>query len=184
MYNKFEQEKVLDVDLILDKAGVTERMHVADLGCGTTGRFVFPTAKIVGQNGQVFAVDILRTALDTVNRRIKQENLPNVKTVWSDIEIFNATKIESGSLDIVLLINTLHISQKRAAIIRESVRMLKKDGKVIVVEWKNVAIPFGPPAEAKVKIDALKAGAQKLGLKLEKEFFAGQYHYGLIFTKM
>ena len=92
-------------------------------------------------------------------------------------------KIESSSLDTAFLINTLSQSHKRVEILREAIRLLKKDGKLIVVEWKNTALPLGPPPEERVRIDNMKMAAQKLGLKLEEEFFAGQYHYGLIFVK-
>jgi hypothetical protein len=47
-----------------------------------------------------------------------------------------------------------------------------------------VATPFGPPAEEKVKKDLLIQAAKKLGLSLEEEFEAGQYHYGLVFVKL
>jgi ubiquinone/menaquinone biosynthesis C-methylase UbiE len=175
---------LLDVNVILSKAGVGEKMKVADLGCGASGHFVFPAASMVGEKGGVYAVDILKTVLETINRRIKQENISNIKTIWSNLEIFGATKIESGSLDLAFLVDTLYQSHKRIEILRETVRMLKKEGKLIVVEWKNIALPFGPPVEERVKIDPIKVGAQKLGLKLEEEFFAGQYHYGLVFVKL
>lgn len=175
---------LLDVNFILNKVQVSDSMKVADLGCGASGHFVFPAAKIVGKRGVIYAVDILKTILETIDRRIKQENLENVKTIWSNLEIFGATKIEVGSLDIAMLNNTLYQSHKRAEILRETIRMLKKGGKLIVVEWKSIASPIGPPIEERVKIDLLRAGAQKLGLKIEDEFEAGQYHYGIIFNKL
>ena len=117
---------MIDANLILTKARVEEKTKVADLGCGSSGHFVFPSAKLVGKKGIVYAVDILRTTLETVNKRARIENLANIKTVWSNLEIFGATKIEAGSLDVGLLINTLYQSHKRAEILRESIRLLKK----------------------------------------------------------
>ena len=175
---------LLDVNLILTKAAVTQDMKVADLGCGTTGHFVFPAAEIVGRDGVVYAVDIMRTTLETIDRRKKQENVINVETIWSNLEILNATKIESSSLDIALLINTLYQSHKRIEVVREAVRMLKKGGRLIIVEWKNVNLPFGPPVEERVNLGLLKKAASKVGLNLDEEFFAGQYHYGLLFSKI
>ena len=175
--------KLLDVSQILSKIKIEEGMKVADLGCGSTGFFVFPVAKIVGKKGEVYGVDILRNALENINRRARQENINNVKTVWTDLEVFNATKIETASLDTALIINTLYLSHKRVEIMREAMRMVRTGGKVVVIEWKNVASPFGPPSEERVKEELLKEGGKKLGLKLEEEFFAGRYHYGVIFTK-
>ena len=184
MYKITGGNALLDVNLVLTKANVGDSMKVADLGCGSSGHFIFPTAHLVGHDGVVYAVDIMKIALENIERRRKQENLSNVKTVWSNLEIFNATRIESGSLDIALLVNTLYQSHKRKEIIREAVRMLKKGGKLVIIDWKNTSSPFGPPAEERVDLNALKEGAGHFGLNIEEEFFAGHYHYGLIFTKL
>lgn len=184
MYNITGGNALLDVNFILKKAKICENLKIADLGCGASCHFVFLASKIVGKRGAVYAVDILKTILESINKRIKQENIENIKTIWSDLEIFNATKIESGSLDVALLVNTLYQSHKRAEILREAIRMIKKGGLLLVVEWKNIATPFGPPPEEQVKLDSLKIVAQKLGLKIEDEFDAGQYHYGILFVKM
>ncbi len=184
MFNPSGGSALLDINFILSKIKVSENMKVADLGCGASGHFVFPLARMIGKRGRVYAVDILKTILETINKRVKQENLENVETVWSNLEIFNATKIESGSLDLALLVNTLYQSHKRAEILREAVRMLKKGGHLLVAEWKNTASPLGPPVEERVKADPLKSGAGKLGLKVEDEFEAGEYHYGILFVKL
>jgi len=175
---------LINVDLLFSKAQVEEKMKVADLGCGSSGHFVFAGAKIIGKKGVMYAVDILRTALETISKRARAENLANIKTIWTNLEIFGATKIEAGSLDIGLLINTLYQSHKRAEILRESIRLLKKNGKLVIVEWKNIAAPFGPPTEEKVKKELVDNAAKKLGLRLEEEFEAGPYHYGLIYVKL
>lgn len=175
---------LINANLIISKAQIGEKMKVADLGCGATGHFLFPAAKAVGKKGTIYAVDILKTILENIKKRANQEGMENISTVWTDLEIFGATNIESGSLDVAMLINTLYLSHKRVEIIRECVRMLKKDGKLLIVEWENAASPFGPPVEERVKADSLKLAAPKLGLKFEEEFEAGQYHYGLLFTKL
>lgn len=175
---------LIDVDYIIDKSGIGDKMTIADLGCGSMGRYVFEASRLVGKNGTAYAVNILKPILEVVARRARQENVTNIKTVWSDLEIYNATKIESGSLDVSLLINTLFQSTKKVEILREAIRLTKKNGRILIVEWKNVALPFGPPVEARVKKDMLIEAGKRLGLKLEEDFFVGQYHYGLIFTKI
>jgi len=174
----------VDANLIFNKARIGDKTKVADLGCGSSGHFIFPAAKLVGKKGMVYAVDILRTALQTIDNRVRIENLTNIKTIWSNLEIFGATKIEAGSLDVAMLINTLYQSHKRAEILREAVRLLKKNGRLVVVEWKNVATPFGPPPEERVKKELVDSGAKRLGLKPEEEFEAGPYHYGVIYVKL
>lgn len=177
-------ESLLNINLILDKARISESMQVADLGCGATGHFVFATAPLVGKAGIVYAVDVINSILETIAHRARQDNINNIKTVWSNLELPNATKINSLSLDAALLINTLYQSRKRLEILTEAARMLKKNGRLVVAEWKNTSLPFGPPAEERVPLDNLRQLAAKAGLQLEEEFVAGPYHFGAIYIKI
>lgn len=174
---------LLDPGFILKKAKIQEGDNVADLGCGSAGHFVFPAANLVGDKGKIYAVDIMKSVLTNLKKRIEQEGYNNIQTIWSDLEIFKATDIESESLDSGLLINTLYQSRQRADLLREGIRMIKKQCYLLVVEWKNVATPVGPPSDAKIKKESLKQGAQKLGLTIDEEFDAGDYHYGILFIK-
>ncbi len=175
---------LLDAESLLKKTGLKDKMKVADFGSGAYGHFIFPAAQMVGKNGTVFAVDILKPALEAINKKARQEGLTNIQTVWSDLEVFKAAKIDSESLDIGLLINNLYLSRKRPEILRECIRMIKKGGKLLVVEWEDTSSPFGPPPEERVKIDLLKKAGEKLGLKTEDSFSAGQFHYAVVFTKL
>jgi ubiquinone/menaquinone biosynthesis C-methylase UbiE len=175
---------LIDAELIYKKAEIKEGMKVADLGCGSLAYFSFPMVKMVGEKGQIYVVDILKTILETINRKIRLENIDNMQTVWTNLETFKATKISSGSLDVALLINTLHLSQKRADILRETIRMMKKNSKLVVVDWKETDLPFGPPSEDRVNVENLKKAGEKLGLRLDDDFSAGLYHFGLIFSKI
>ena len=174
---------LIDPQIIIQKAGIAERMHVADLGCGGTGHFVFPVAAAIGKNGIIYAVDILKNVLANIERRANQENLQQVRTVWSNLEIFQATKIETGSLDVSLLINILYQSDKRAEIIREAARLTKRNGKLLIIDWNTIATPFGPSLEERLNKENLKKIAERLGLELTEEFAAGEYHFGMVFSK-
>jgi len=184
MLNNKEGYSLLDVDFILNKLGIEENMKIADLGCGSLGKFSFKMSNLVGRRGKIYAVDILKPVLATINRRIEQDQVENIETVWSDIEIFGATKIEASSLNIAVLINTLYQSFKKEAMLRESNRMIKKDGRLMIVEWKEISSPLGPPLNQRIKKDNIISIANTLGLELIEEFEAGEYHYGLIFVKL
>ena len=71
--NFMKHEKIksnlLDIDLIVDKLNITENMKIADLGCGSSGGFLFRCAKLTGEGGQVFAVDILKQVLGVMKKQ-------------------------------------------------------------------------------------------------------------------
>lgn len=175
---------LLDIAEIIKIVPIEGRQKIADLGCGRFGYFSFPLSEAVGKDGVVYSVDILKKCLDEVEKKAKTDNVNNIKTIWSDLEIWQATKINAASLDVSVLVNTLNQSGKRVDILREAVRILKKKGKLLIVEWSSADSPLGPEIEKRVKKQSLIDAAPKLGLKLEKEFIAGPYHYGLVFVKI
>ena len=176
--------KMFDINLILHKIAVKEGDHIAELGCGHFGYFVFPVAKLLGKNGILYAVDILPGVLDEIKKRAHTENLPQIRTIWSNLEIFKGTKIESSSLDTALLINTLNQSEKKTEIIREAVRLMKQGGKILIVDWKKDALLFGPKLENRLNISALKQAAPKLSLTIIEEFEVGEKFHALLLKKL
>jgi ubiquinone/menaquinone biosynthesis C-methylase UbiE len=181
---EIKKTALFDISAILSKIGIGEKQIVAELGCGNFGFFVFPLARLVGRQGRVYAVDILKSTLEQITKEAKKDNLAQIIPIWSNLEVFKATKIETSSLDRALLVNTLHQSEKKIEILREAIRLLKRGGKLLIVEWKNIDLPLGPSPERRINLDSLKAAAPKLGLGLQEEFEAGPYHYGLILTKL
>ncbi len=174
---------LLDPYFILEQIELGAGMKMADLGCGAAGHFVIPGARIVGASGKVYAVDLLKSVLEAVKSRAKLEGVGNIETVWSNLEIYGATDIAPGSLDVALLVNTLFQIKKRDEVFREAVRLAKSGGKVAVVEWGLGEAPMGPPPAMRLSKDAVRELARNNGLAEVKEFKAGPYHYGLIFKK-
>lgn len=179
-----KQKILFDINNILGKIGVSEKQQVAELGCGNFGFFVFPLARLVGRQGKVYAVDILKPILEEIKREAKNSNFPQVIPIWSNLEVFKATNIETNSLDGALLVNVLHQSEKKIEILREAIRLLKRGGRLLIVEWKNMDLPLGPAPEKRVKLESLKSAIPKIGLNIVEQFEAGPYHYGLVLIKL
>jgi ubiquinone/menaquinone biosynthesis C-methylase UbiE len=184
MKKNFRGNKLLFVEEIIKKAKLKEGMKIADLGCGSHGYFIFNPSFLIGNTGIVYALDVLKIVLEDLDKTIKIENYKNIKTVWSNLENYKASKIDSMTLDVSFLVNVLYQSDKKVDVLREAIRMLKKSGRIIIVEWVQEASLIGPPMEKKIEKDNLILAMQKLGLSLEEEFVAGRYHYGLIFKKL
>jgi len=171
--------ELLNAERILEKLNLKAGMTVADLGCGTSGHFVLPSARIVGGEGRVYAVDIVRSALLGVESRAKLENATNIDTVWADIETPGATKIQDESCDFVYLINV----HAKNGMVEEALRILKNDGKLLVIDWKAIYTPFGPPVENRVSKVDVKNRLKNFKIKLLTEFDPGPYHWALEYQK-
>lgn len=169
---------------VFKKLDLTEGMTVADLGCGNLGYFAMSAARIVGRKGTVYAVDILKSVLNSVGNLARQQGFDNVKIIWSNLEIVGATKIPVASVDIALLHNVLFQSTDDAMVLKEAARLTKRGGKLMIIDWTKIASPFGPPIADRTNPTEIKSMAQAAGFKLIEEFEAGPYHYGLIFIKI
>jgi ubiquinone/menaquinone biosynthesis C-methylase UbiE len=175
---------LLDAPSVLTKAGVRAGTVVADLGCGTSGHFVIPASKMVGSAGHVYAVDILKSVLAGVESRAKLEGANSIETVWGNCEMLNGVKIADNTVDTTLVINNLYLTKNRQAFLREASRLTKIGGKIVVIDWKTVASPLGPPAESRVASEAVRADADAVGLKFVEAWDPAPYFWGLIFTKL
>ncbi|MFH1047336.1 MAG: methyltransferase domain-containing protein [Patescibacteria group bacterium] len=176
-------KELIDPFKVLESANIKNGMKIADFGCGTLGHYVFPAAHLVGPEGQVFAVDILKSVLSGVESRAKLEGVTNVRLLWGDIERDRGVKIADNILDIGLLINNLFMSKQKQAMLVECVRMVKPGGKFIVIDWKPAGVSFGPDPATRVNPEEAKALAVGAGLKHIKDIVPGNYHYGFVFSK-
>lgn len=170
---------LLDAEKILQKIDIKANNIVADLGCGTSGNFVFAAAKMVGDEGKVYGVDILKSALSSVESKAKMQNFKNVETIWADIEMEGGVEIDDESCDAVFLINV----HAKPGMIKEALRILKKSGKLLIIDWKAVATPFGPELESRISVEEMKKRLKEFNLNLEEEFDAGPYHWALLYKK-
>jgi ubiquinone/menaquinone biosynthesis C-methylase UbiE len=84
----------------LRKIGIRRGQTVLDYGCGS-GSYAIPTARIVGEEGRVYALDKDERALDELMQRAELEGLKNIRRMDTSGKV----EIELGkeSIDVVLL---------------------------------------------------------------------------------
>ncbi len=176
-------KELIDPFKVLQEAGVSVDMKVADFGCGTLGHYVFAASSLVGPGGKVYAVDILKSVLDGIESMVRIERVTNVETIWGDLERINGIKLPDGCLDIGLMINNLYLSKKQNEMTKECARMVRSGGTFVIVDWKPGSGTFGPDPKARVSAEDAKQLGISVGLSLVKEFSPGSYHYGFVFKK-
>lgn len=165
----------------LERAGIRAGDTVADLGCGALGHFVFPAAQLVGATGRVYAVDIDKAALKSIDRMAKHEQYWNVLPVWSDIEVVRAARIPDASCHLVIVANNLYLSRNRAGLVSEAMRLLVPGGQLLMIEWQDCRTAVGPPPENRMAPVEAKRYFADPALTLVEEFDAGDCHYALLY---
>ncbi|MDD2758417.1 MAG: class I SAM-dependent methyltransferase [Patescibacteria group bacterium] len=174
---------LLDPTQVFAKIGLAAGMRVADFGCGRTGHFVFPASKIIGELGVVYALDIMKDVVASIQSRVGAEGLGNIQAVWTDLESVGAAPIPEKSLDAGFFVNVMFMIKKRPEALREAARLLKDDGYLVVVDWDKKLGPLGPTPEQMVNVDDLVILATKEGLKVAERFPINGYHFCVIFKK-
>lgn len=168
----------LDPAQILKSLGISREMTVADFGSGSGG-WVIPLSVIL-KDGLVFAVDIQESSLSALESRLKMQGISNVKKVLANVEE-KILEIPENSCDWVLLTDLLFQVDERLEVFKEAKRVLKPQGKILVVEW-NLDSAIGPK-EGRISPQEIKNLAGNINLELGKEFPAGDYHFALVFIK-
>lgn len=109
---------------LLNAAGLKPGQKVLEVGCGP-GFFTIPAAKIVGEKGKVYALDVNPVAVETVRRKIMENNLKNVKIMLADA---SETGLPDESIDVAFLFGVIHALKDVDAVMREMHRILKVKG--------------------------------------------------------
>lgn len=162
-----------------EKLGLQPGMQVAELGAGA-GKHSIAAARLVGEKGHVFALDVQRELLETVKRSAKEDGALNIEAVWADIERPNGTRLQSNSIDAALIVNTLFQIEDQAGLARETARIVRDGGRLLVVDWNESYNNMGPPENHVISYDRAREVFELAGFQHEHDIDAGDTHYGFI----
>lgn len=153
---------------------------VGDFGAGS-GFFEKILSRIVGKTGKVYAVEIQKPLVERVAAMVEEEKIENTEVLWCDIETENGCTLEDGILDAGILSNALFQFGNRGAALEEIRRLLRKGGKLLVLDWSDSARGVGPKPETLLPEADAKALIEQHHFRFTRAFPAGEYHYGLAF---
>ncbi|MBI2045910.1 MAG: methyltransferase domain-containing protein [Parcubacteria group bacterium] len=161
---------------------VREGDRVADFGAGS-GAYVFAVSGRVGPSGRVYAVDVQKDLLTKLKNEARQQHIFNIEIIWADLDSGAGTALLEESVDICIISNLLFQVSSKEQVALEAWRILKPNGKVLIVDWNDSYGGLGPSPKDVFPKDAAKALFLKQGFTYAKEIDAGGYHYGILFRK-
>src|SRR5206468_4913790 len=99
-----EREQEERPDLLLPALKVKPGETAADIGAGT-GYYTRRLAKLVGEKGTVYAVDIQPEMLELLTNKMAELNIHNVKPVLGTT---TDPKLPVAAIDLILLVDVYH----------------------------------------------------------------------------
>jgi len=173
---------MIEAKKIVEQWDIRPMMKVADFGCGK-GEYSIEIAKKIGKEGIVYAFDIQRPVLSALKSLTKINHLNNIEPCRADLESEKGTGLNNDLVDFVIISNIFFQAENKENLAKEAFRILKSNSKAALVEWDMTEIPMGPPKSIKLPKETVKQIFLKMNFIFEKEFNAGEFHYGMLFKK-
>lgn len=156
---------------VLEEVPVFKEMSIADFGCGSGG-WVIPLAQNL-KDAKIYALDVLKEALSALRSRAEIEKVYNIRTVQCDVE--RGTDLQSNAMDLVIMSNLLFQVDDREATIEEGRRILRKGGKLLVVDWT---------VEGNTSEEKLDGEIKNKNFIFVKKINAGAQHFAILYEKI
>ena len=117
---------------ILECLAVAPGSVVGDIGSGG-GFYTMQFARMVGERGRVFAVDLDTELLEFVRGRLRSSGVSNVDRVPGEPD---GASLPSESCDLLFMRNVFHNITEPTVFFRNMGKSLKPKGRFAVIEWK------------------------------------------------
>lgn len=164
-------------DLVINKLGNLNDKIIADIGAGS-GYFTF---RLINQAQKVLAIDIEEQFLEFIEERKSGLNVGIARKVETRLVPPDDPSLAEGEVHVALLVNTYLNIGERIAYLKKLRRGLKKDGKVVIVDFKAGDIPSGPPDELRVTTTEAKAELMQAGFEqIDMDTISLTYQYIII----
>ena len=169
----------LNPDLIWEKAGLKNPSVLIDIGAGT-GFFALLFSEKM-KKGKVYACDISDEMLSWMEDNLPPESKGKVipvKMEESSVPLFD------NMADLVYMINLHHELEQPQKVLREALRLLRRGGKLLIVDWKKEQTPEGLPLEIRVTEEAIQSQMLKAGFRDIIKYAVLPYHHFLVGEKI
>jgi len=174
---------IISASEVFDLLNLPQGITFLDAGCGD-GYFSIEAALKLGLKSTIIAIDIHKESLEKLKQEVKKRKLSNIEIIEADIT--KKLPLKDKSIDAYFVSNVLHgfDEKEKKELVKEVKRLLKIDGKFIVIEFKKEPTPVGPPLEIRISEEELKKFLENFGFQFEKSWEVSPYNYLSIFRFM
>jgi ubiquinone/menaquinone biosynthesis C-methylase UbiE len=174
-----EREQEERCSLMLTNLGVKRGMAICDMGCGN-GFYTLQLAKMVGEKGHLYGVDIQPEMLKFLNERADKQGIKNVSPI---LGTFTNPRLPSGKIDLILCVDVYHEFSHPEQMLAAMREALSPEGLVVLVEFRaeDPKVPIKP--EHKMTKEQLLKELPPNGFKLAKEFEGLPWQHMMFFGR-
>jgi ubiquinone/menaquinone biosynthesis C-methylase UbiE len=150
---------------------------VLDMGCGP-GMYALGMAKIIGDGGRVYAVDLWEEGIDRLQEKVERRGAKNIRPMVADVS--RVLPLPGDSMDLILMATVLHDLREAGVhegALAEARRLLKRHGTFAVVEFNKVPGPPGPPVSIRLSADEVTDLVTPFGFAETGLHEIGPYNY-------
>ena len=174
--NREQEERC---SLMLANLGLKQGLTICDMGCGN-GFYTLQLAKMTGESGHVFGIDIQPEMLQLLNKRADEQGVRNVSPV---LGTFTDPRLPKGKIDLILLVDVYHEFSHPEQMLAAMREALSPEGVCVLVEFRaedpNVPIK---PEHKMTKAQIMKEWPPN-GFKLVREFEGLPWQHMLFFGR-
>jgi len=128
---------------ILQQIGIRSGQTVLDFGCGL-GMYTIPVARIVGEQGRVYALGKDKEALDQLMQKAESAGLKNIRRMETSGKL--RIQLADEFVDAVLLFDVFHSfyfpqADDRKKLLGEIYRIMKPSAFLSISVWPNLIEP-------------------------------------------
>ena len=156
---------------------------VADFGAGS-GYYLKVLTNGVGPTGKVYACEIQKPLVEKLGEFARSQGFSNVMPLWCDLEELGGINIPDNTLDVGLLINTLFQFELKNIALQEIRRVIKPGGVLHVIDWTESFGGLGPQPAQVLTMQAAIDLLETEHFAFEREYPAGDHHYGIAVRKI
>ncbi len=171
-----ERRKWQNPEAILASIGLKTGLTFMDIGCGG-GFFTLPAARIVGESGKVYGIDINAESVSTLRELARKEGLNNLELTVGKAE--DAVLCDSCA-DIVFFGIVLHDFDDPAKVLQNSKKMLNPAGRLVNLDWKKTTTPLGPPLQIRFSEEKSAQLIESADFEVLSIKDIGLYHYMIV----
>ena len=173
----------IDTDKFFRELALKKGITFLDVACGR-GFYSLAAADIVGNEGRVYAVDLWEEGILNLRKEATAKGHQNLEAFVSDVG--QNIPVENDCVDVCLMATALHDfvgDQIERQTMNEVVRVMKPEGILVIVEYKKMDGPPGPPKPVRLSPQETDALVSPYGFKQKHVSEIGANHYLQIFKK-